>query len=97
MSHNGLRLCSTLNTKITYKKKKKKYQERTQKPALVNFFWQLLPGFHEKKPVQVEIYQKHVTKISILYLSLSIKQKKFFLSRNFNLYVTGSSSSSEKL
>ena len=38
MSHNGLRLCSTLNTKITYKKKKKKYQERTQKPALVNFF-----------------------------------------------------------
>lgn len=24
MSHNGLRLCSTLNTKITYKKKKRK-------------------------------------------------------------------------
>lgn len=78
MSHNGLRLCSTLNTKITYKKKKEK-----------------ISGTYTD--VQVEIYQKHVTKISILYLSLSIKQKKFFLSRNFNLYVTGSSSSSEKL
>lgn len=78
MSHNGLRLYSTLNTKITYKKKKEK-----------------ISGTYTD--VQVEIYQKHVTKISILYLSLSIKQKKFFLSRNFNLYVTGSSSSSEKL
>lgn len=38
MSHNGLRLCSTLNTKITYKKKKEKISGTYTETSTGEFF-----------------------------------------------------------